>query len=85
MEPKQCESCGMPMEKAEDFGGGIIGNRYCIFCANEIGNLRSYDEVHSGFTDYLANNEGMTIEEAKKLAAEMMSKLPAWKDHEKKK
>ena len=84
METKQCESCGMPMEKAEDFGGGVIGNRYCIFCTNEIGNLRSYDEVLHGFMNYLADNEGMTIEDAKKLAAQMMSRLPAWKEHKKK-
>ena len=84
MEEQQCESCGMPMEKAEDFGGGIVGNPYCLYCSNYEGNLKSYDEIHSGFTDYLVNSEGMTPEEAKKLAAEMMSKLPAWKDYKKK-
>ncbi len=81
MEKKICESCGMPMEKEEDFGGGKIGNRYCIFCTDPTGDLKTYDEVLHGFTNFVVENQGLTIEEAKKVAAEMMRKNPAWKEH----
>ena len=78
--PHVCESCGMPMKTKEDFGGGIIGHTYCVHCTNPIGELRSYDEVLHSFTEFVIDTEGMTEEDARKMARDMMHKNPAWKD-----
>ena len=42
---KKCLSCGMPMSKLEDFGGGNPANVYCVHCANADGSLKKYEEV----------------------------------------
>jgi len=40
---KTCMSCGMPMTKPEDFGGGNPDNLCCVHCSNPDGILKSYD------------------------------------------
>lgn len=35
---KYCQSCGMPMGKAEDFGtekGGVPSEEYCVYCRKD--------------------------------------------------
>ena len=73
-----CESCGMPMEKAEDFGGGRVGNKYCVHCANAQGNLKSREEVREGMTRFFMT-QGLNAEEAAKKVDEHMAKMPAWR------
>ncbi|MBD3387841.1 MAG: hypothetical protein GF416_02225 [Candidatus Altiarchaeales archaeon] len=83
-----CESCGMPMEKLGDFGGGKMENRFCVHCCDGEGNLKSREEVRSGMARFMMSPEGETmlgrkiesIEEAEKLAEAHMSNMPAWKD-----
>jgi len=40
---KACMSCGMPMIKLEDFGGGNPENLYCVYFSNPDGSLKSYN------------------------------------------
>ncbi len=38
---KNCMSCGMPMTKLEDFGGGNPASVYCVHCSNPDGSLKN--------------------------------------------
>ena len=76
----KCESCGMPMRKWDDFGGGKAGNKYCTHCCDESGNLKSYDEVFTGMTQFAMKMMGVSESEAQTAAKENMAKMPAWKN-----
>ena len=75
---KKCMSCGMPMTKLEDFGGGNPANIYCVHCANSDGTLKSYDEVFKGMANFMVMSQNMDKETAEKAAKEYMAKMPAW-------
>ena len=75
---KKCLSCGMPMTKPEDFGGGNPANIYCVHCSNPDGSLKSYQEVFEGMSGFMMKTQNMNRETAKMAAKEYMSKMPAW-------
>ncbi len=75
---KNCMSCGMPMVKPEDFGGGNPANIYCVHCSNPDGSLKSYDEVLQGMISFMMTSQNMDSETAGKAAKEYMAKMPAW-------
>jgi len=75
---KKCMSCGMPMTKLEDFGGGNPANIYCVHCSNPDGSLKSYDEALKGMVNFMVMTQNMDRETAEKAAREYMSKMPAW-------
>lgn len=78
MEKKNCESCGMPMVKDLDFGGNNRENPYCVHCCDENGQLKSYEAVMEGMTEFAMKMMGSSYETAKETARENMSKMPAW-------
>jgi uncharacterized glyoxalase superfamily protein PhnB len=73
-----CQSCGMPMVKPEDFGGGNLENKYCVHCTYPDGSLKSYDEALEGMTNFMMKMQNMDRETAEKAAREYMSNMPAW-------
>jgi uncharacterized glyoxalase superfamily protein PhnB len=75
---KTCLSCGMPLTKPEDFGGGNPENLYCVHCSNADGSLKSYDEVLAGMINFMMTFQNMDREAAEKAAREHMAKMPAW-------
>jgi uncharacterized glyoxalase superfamily protein PhnB len=77
---KKCLSCGMPMTKPEEFGGGNPANSYCVYCANPDGSLKSYQEVLEGMSGFMMKTQNMNRETAGMAAKEHMSKMPAWGD-----
>ena len=77
---KTCMSCGMPMTKPEDFGGGDTANLYCIHCSKPDGSLKSYDEVLQGMIGFITNSQKLNKESAERAAKEHMAKMPAWSD-----
>lgn len=77
-EQKLCESCGMPMKSAEDFGGGQLDNAYCVHCTDEAGNLKPYDEILENMKGFAVKTMGISEAEALQMAKEGMAKLPAW-------
>ncbi len=81
MKDNHCESCSMPMLKNEDFGGGIVGNKYCVHCCDEQGHLKSYDEVYSGMVGFALKNMDISPEKAQEAVADNMANMPAWKNH----
>ena len=76
-----CQSCGMPMVKPGDFGGGNPGNKYCVHCTHPDGSLKSYEEALDGITNFMMKMQNMDRETAEKAAREYMSKMPAWSNH----
>jgi len=81
MSDKYCESCSMPMTKKEDFALGNEKSKYCTYCCDEEGNLKTYDEVFNGMVAFAMKNTEMTKEKAKEAVAQNMAKLPAWESH----
>ena len=75
---KNCMSCGMPMTKFEDFGGGNPANIYCVHCSKPDGSLKSREEVFEGMVNLMMMSQNMDRETAERAAKEHMSKMPAW-------
>ena len=75
---KSCVSCGMPMTKLEDFGGGNPANICCVHCSNPDGSLKSCDEVFEGMVNLMMMSQKMDRKTAESAAKEHMSKMPAW-------
>ncbi|MBA7468977.1 MAG: hypothetical protein GH158_04865 [Dehalococcoidia bacterium] len=75
---KKCLSCGMPMSKAEDFGGGNPANVYCVHCAKPDGSLKKYEEVYEGMIGFMMNTQSMDRATAEIAAKEYMATMPAW-------
>jgi uncharacterized glyoxalase superfamily protein PhnB len=75
---KNCMSCGMPMSKLEDFGGGNPANIYCTHCSHPDGSLKSREEVFQGMIGFMMMSQNMDKETAEIAAQEYMSKMPAW-------
>ena len=74
-----CIACGMPMEKPEDHAMGDVSKNYCLHCCKENGEMRNYEETLAGMSVFLMTSQGLTEDAARKMAAEGMSRLPAWK------
>lgn len=75
---KVCTSCGMPMTKLEDFGGGNLENLYCVYCSKPDGSLKSCEEVFQGMVNFMMMSQKMDRKTAESAATERMSKMPAW-------
>jgi uncharacterized glyoxalase superfamily protein PhnB len=75
---KSCMSCGMPMTKLEDFGGGNPENLYCVYCSKPDGSLKSYKEVFEGMVNFMMMSQKMDRKTAESAAKERMAKMPAW-------
>ncbi len=75
---KNCLSCGMPMTKPEDMGGGNPANVYCVHCCCPDGSLKSYEEVFKGMANFMMMSQNMARETAEKATKEYMAKMPVW-------
>jgi hypothetical protein len=75
---KSCMSCGMPMTKLEDFGGGNPANIYCVYCSNPDGSLKTREEVFKGMANFMMMSQKMDRKTAERAAKERMAKMPAW-------
>ncbi len=83
---KQCEVCCIPMENAEDFGGGNISNGWCVHCCHADGSHKSYDEILRDMTEFMLSDEcefdGMkkatSRDEALAKATAFVHAMPVW-------
>jgi putative hemolysin len=69
----------MLMKEVHERGGGIPGNRYCVYCCDRKGDLKSRDEVREGMIQFCVKTTGKAREEAAFIVDEKMSSMPAWK------
>lgn len=77
---KTCISCGMPMEKTEQFASGDPTKGYCVHCARPDGSMRSYEEALAGMTAFMVQSQGLDEGAAREAVLQMMARLPAWRD-----
>jgi len=75
---KRCMSCGMPITKPENFGGGNPENLYCIYCSNPDGSLKNREEVFEGMVNFMMVSQKVDRKIAESAAKEFMTKMPAW-------
>jgi len=75
---KSCMSCGMPMAKPEDFGGGNPENLYCVHCSKPDGSLKSYEEVFEGIVNFMVTVQKLERKTAESAAKVHMAVMPAW-------
>ena len=77
-----CQSCGRPMKKPEDHGGGDINNPYCSECTDEQGHLKPRDVVKKNLIDYYISLKQCSWDEAETVVEEILKRMPAWKNKE---
>ena len=75
---KSCLSCGMPLSKPEDFGGGNPENVYCVHCCQPDGSLKSREEVLEGMIFFMMQTQNMDKPAAELAAKDYMARMPAW-------
>jgi uncharacterized glyoxalase superfamily protein PhnB len=75
---KVCLSCGMPMTKPEDFGGGNPENLYCVHCSYADGRLKSREDAFAGMVEFMMMSQKLERKAAEAAAREYMAKMPAW-------
>ncbi|MEI6532565.1 MAG: zinc ribbon domain-containing protein [Candidatus Roizmanbacteria bacterium] len=81
-----CQSCGMPMEKPEDFGTNLDAtqnNDYCTYCYQKgaftwKGTMEEMIEKLIPFSTQM----GVSIEKARKMGKEKLPLLKRWKSKE---
>lgn len=78
-----CQSCAMPMQKPKDFGTNVDGsknNDYCHYCFQN-GKFTSPDATLEEFIEKIAAMSaqmGMTGEQARAMANNVLPKLKRW-------
>ena len=67
-----CDSCSMPIESGP----------YCQYCADQNGDLRSFEETLARMMQFaISRDPKLGREEAKAQTLMFMSSRPAWKAH----
>ena len=79
-----CQSCGMPMQKNEDFGTNIDGSKnkeYCHFCYKEgrftDEGITMEEKIKKNIE--IATKMGMAEEKSREMANNIIPKLKRWK------
>ncbi|MHA2024453.1 MAG: zinc ribbon domain-containing protein [Candidatus Thorarchaeota archaeon] len=75
----KCVSCGLTMDKAEEFGGHKVGNKSCVYCSDSKGNLKPKNDVREGMVQFWMQRESIDRTTAEKKTDEYMKTMPAWK------
>jgi hypothetical protein len=67
----------MPLSAPDARGAS---DKYCVYCTDSEGNLKSWDEAVSGLAQYLDSWQKVGNEEARKRAIRYLTSMPAWAD-----
>lgn len=79
---KFCKSCGMPMDRSEDFANNDINSDYCYYCG-ERGSYEEKDEKY--FDSSLIEKEEYYKKKGKKLKKKSTTKIKSKKKSKAKK
>jgi len=74
-----CASCGMPMEKPDDFAMANSSSPYCKYCTDKTGKLLPFDQILKSNADFYRESQGITDSAAIKMAQDLLKSQPAWK------
>lgn len=74
----------MPLTKKEDFAGGDENSRFCRYCINVDGSVKSCEEIFEGGVQYFMTQICGNRQTAEKVTRKNMSQQPYWraKDYE---
>lgn len=75
---KFCEACGMPLEKKEDFANGDENSKFCLYCVNADGSVKSCEEIFEGGVQFFLGQIGGDRQIAEKITRKNMSQQPYW-------
>jgi hypothetical protein len=80
-----CQSCGMPLDKPEDFGTDAVGyrvNDYCHYCYVKGAFMEpdiSLEEMTDKCVDAMVRQSVMPEKKARALMMEVLPKLKRWR------
>ena len=77
---ESCNSCGMPLEKKEDFAMGNLESQFCTYCVDKKGELLPYQTILENNAHYYKESQGLTEQAATKMAKDLLVTMPAWKN-----
>ena len=75
---KFCEACGMPLTKPEDFAGGDENAKFCLYCVNEDGSVKTCEEIFEGGVGFFMSQIGDDRAMAEKITRKNMNQQPYW-------
>jgi AcrR family transcriptional regulator len=78
---KLCQSCGMILHDTADFAQHDKSSRYCRYCADDQGTLKSFDQVVKTMTEFFQKTQVLNARSARKAALAVLAKNPAWKEY----
>ena len=78
---KNCATCGMPLEKKEDFALGDENAEFCVYCTNVDGSVKSGEEIFKGGVEFFRGTFGSDQIMAEKITRKNMRQLPYWREH----
>lgn len=70
----------MPLTKKEDFANGDTESKFCLYCVNPDGSVKSCDEIFEGGVQFFMSQLGGDREMAEKITRKNMNSQPYWKD-----
>ena len=70
-----CQACGMPMSAPDAQGAS---DKYCAYCSDSDGNLKSWEEAVSGLAAFLDAWQKVGVAESRKRAKRYLTAMPAW-------
>jgi hypothetical protein len=76
---KTCEACGMPLNKKEDFSMNDENAKFCAYCVNPDGGVKSCEEIFNGGVGYFLKTLGGEKSMAEKITRKNMSQQPYWR------
>jgi len=77
---KFCQACGMPLTKKEDFAKGDENSKFCHYCVNEDGSVKTCEEIFEGGVQYFLSQLGGDRKMAEKVTRKNMSGQPYWQE-----
>ena len=75
---KFCESCGMPMTQKEHFAKGDENSKFCLYCVNEDGSVKTCEEIFEGGVQFFMNHVGQDRKLAEKITRKNMRMQTYW-------
>ena len=76
---ESCNSCGMPLNAAEDFAMGDETSTFCRYCVDKQGKLLPYETILKSNASYYQKSQGISESAAVQMARDLLVSMPAWK------
>jgi len=70
----------MPLVKKDDFAGGDENAKFCLYCVNTDGSVKTCEEIFEGGVRYFMSQLGNDRKMAEKIVRINMTQLKYWQD-----